>query len=162
MKTSKAPVTFRVTMSPVIRSGLAAVGVISLLIASAAANAQYKHVVPGSPDFPYSEGIVVGNTLYIAGQQGIDENGKLKAGGIRAQTQAALENIAKVAKAAGFELADVVSVTVYLADIKEFDEMNKVYRRLMPDPKPTRATVQVMALYDHARIEISAIAVKQP
>jgi 2-iminobutanoate/2-iminopropanoate deaminase len=159
MKTmSKTRLSFRMA----IRTGCTAVALISLFIISGAANAQYKRVVPGSPDFPYSEGIVVGNTLYIAGQQGIDDAGKLKAGGIQAQTQAALGNIAKVVKAAGFEQTDVVSVTIYLADIKEFDEMNKVYRRLMPDPKPTRATVQVAALYDHARIEISAIAVKQP
>jgi 2-iminobutanoate/2-iminopropanoate deaminase len=152
----------RTAISQVIRSGCVALALISISIASEAASAPYKRVVPGSPGFPYSEGVVVGNTLYIAGQQGIDDSGKLKSGGIQAQTQAALENIAKVVKAAGFELSDVVSVTVYLADIKEFDEMNKVYRRLMPDPKPTRATVQVVALYDNARIEISAIAVKKP
>jgi 2-iminobutanoate/2-iminopropanoate deaminase len=99
--------------------------------------------------------------IHIAGQQGVDENDKLKAGGIGPQTQAALENPAKVVKAAGFELKDVVSVTVYLADIKEFEAMNKVYREFMPEPKPTRATVQVARLFDDARIEISAVAVKQ-
>jgi len=106
--------------------------------------------------------IVVGNTLYIAGQEGEEENGKLKVGGIGPETQGALENLAKVVKAAGFELSDVVSVTVYLADIKEFEAMNKVYRAFMPNPKPTRATVQVVRLVNDARIEISAIAVKQP
>ena len=65
-------------------------------------------------------------------------------------------------KAAGFELSDVVSVTVYLADIKEFEAMNKVYRAFMPNPKPSRATVQSVRLVNDARIEISAIAVKQP
>ena len=132
------------------------------LLSCGYAHAQQKRVVPGPKEFPYSEGIVVGNTLYIAGQQGIDESEKLKPGGIGPETRAALENLAKVVKAAGFELKDVVAVTVYLADIKEFSEMNKVYRSFMPDPKPTRATVQVAALYDNARIEISAIAVKQP
>ena len=106
--------------------------------------------------------IVVGNTLYIAGQEGEDENGKLKVGGIGPETQGALENLAKVVKAAGFELSDVVSVTVYLADIKEFEAMNKVYRAFMPNPKATRATVQVVRLVNDTGIEISAIAVKQP
>jgi 2-iminobutanoate/2-iminopropanoate deaminase len=160
--TSRARKTSRTPRLLTIRTGWRTLAMIAVLLMSGAAYAQYKRVIPGSPDFPYSEGIVVGNTLYVAGQQGIDDTGKLKSGGIQAQTQAALENIAKVVKAAGFELTDIVSVTIYMADIKEFDEMNKVYRRLMPDPKPTRATVQVMALYDHARIEISAIAVKQP
>jgi 2-iminobutanoate/2-iminopropanoate deaminase len=109
---------------------------------------------------PFSDGVVVGNTLYVAGQQGTDASDKLVAGGIGPETSAALENIEKVLKAAGFELKDVVSVTVYLADIHEFPEMNKVYKSVMPDPKPARATVQVAALVNNARIEISAIAVK--
>ena len=132
-----------------------------LLLGSSSTYGQHKRVVPGPKGFPYSDGIVVGNTLYIAGQQGVDENDKLKAGSIGPQTQTALENLAKVVKAAGFELKDVVSVTVYLADIKEFEAMNKVYREFMPEPKPTRATVQVARLFDDARIEISAVAVKQ-
>jgi 2-iminobutanoate/2-iminopropanoate deaminase len=110
---------------------------------------------------PFSDGIVAGNTLYVAGQEGSDDSGKLAEGGIGPQTAAALDNIQRVLKAAGFELKDVVSVTVYLADIHEFPDMNKVYRSVMPDPKPARATIQAAALVNNARIEISAIAVKQ-
>jgi 2-iminobutanoate/2-iminopropanoate deaminase len=110
---------------------------------------------------PFSDGIVAGNTLYIAGQEGADDSGKLVAGGIAAETKAALENIQKVLKAAGFELKDIVSVTVYLADIHEFGDMNKVYKSFLPDPKPARATIQAAALVNDARIEVSAIAVKQ-
>ncbi|MGA2022152.1 MAG: RidA family protein [Candidatus Sulfotelmatobacter sp.] len=110
---------------------------------------------------PFSDGIVAGNTLYIAGQEGTDESDKLVAGGIGPETTAALDNIQRVLKAAGFELKDVVSVTVYLADIHEFPDMNRVYKSLMPDPKPARATIQAAALVNNARIEISAIAVKQ-
>jgi 2-iminobutanoate/2-iminopropanoate deaminase len=58
-------------------------------------------------------------------------------------------------------MTDVVSVNVFLADIKDFDEMNKVYKSIMPDPKPARATVQVSGLVGDAHVEISAIAVKQ-
>jgi 2-iminobutanoate/2-iminopropanoate deaminase len=110
---------------------------------------------------PFSDGVVAGNTLYIAGQEGTDESDKLVTGGIGPETTAALENIQKVLKAAGFELKDVVSVTVYLADIHEFPDMNKVYKGVLPDPKPARATIQAAALVNNARIEISAIAVKQ-
>lgn len=115
----------------------------------------------GARGLPFSDGIVVGNTLYVAGQQGTDASDKLVAGGIGPETTAALANIEKVVKAAGFELKDVVSVTVYLADIHEFPDMNKVYKSVMPDPKPARATIQAAALVNNARIEISAIAVKQ-
>ena len=110
---------------------------------------------------PFSDGIVAGNTLYVAGQEGTDDAGKLASGGIGPETTAALENIHKVLKAAGFELKDVVNVTVFLADIHEFGDMNKVYKSVMPDPKPARATIQAAALVNNARVEISAIAVKQ-
>ena len=100
-------------------------------------------------------------TLYVAGQEGTDENGKLVSGGIAAETKAALENIQKVVKTAGFDMKDIVSVTVYLADIKEFGDMNTVYKQIMPDPKPARATIQAAALVNNARIEVSAVAVKQ-
>jgi 2-iminobutanoate/2-iminopropanoate deaminase len=110
---------------------------------------------------PFSDGIVAGNTLYVAGQEGSDDTGKLVAGGIAPETKAALDNITKVLKAAGYDLKDVVSVTVYLADIHDFGEMNKVYKTILPDPKPARATIQAAALVNDARIEIAAIAVKQ-
>jgi 2-iminobutanoate/2-iminopropanoate deaminase len=110
---------------------------------------------------PFSDGIAAGNTLYIAGQEGTDDSSKLIAGGIAAETKAALENVQKVIKAAGFDLKDIVSVTVYLADIHEFGDMNQVYESFRPDPKPARATIQAAALVNNARIEISAIAVRQ-
>jgi len=109
---------------------------------------------------PFSDGIVAGNTLYVAGQQGTDDSGKLISGGIGPETTATLHNIQKVLKAAGFDLKDVVSVTVYLTDIHEFPDMNKAYKEIMPDPKPARATIQAGALVNNARVEISAIVVK--
>jgi len=140
----------------------------AILIAFAAsiialpASAQEHKAVNLSPQrgLPFSDGVVAGKTLYIAGQEGTDASDKLVAGGIGPETSAALENIQKVLKAAGFELKDVVSVTVYLADIHEFPDMNKIYKSVMPDPKPARATIQAAALVNNARIEISAIAVK--
>jgi 2-iminobutanoate/2-iminopropanoate deaminase len=110
---------------------------------------------------PFSDGIVAGNTLYIAGQEGEDDAGKLVAGGIGPETTAALANVQRVLKAAGFRWKDVVSVTVYLADIHEFGDMNQIYKAVLPDPKPARATIQAAALVNNARIEISAIAVKR-
>lgn len=125
--------------------------------------AQERKAINLSParGLPFSDGVIAGNTLYVAGQEGTDEASKLVPGGIGPETKAALDNIDKVLKAAGFELKDVVSVTVYLADIHEFPEMNKIYKSVMPDPKPARATIQAAALVNDARIEIAAIAVKQ-
>jgi 2-iminobutanoate/2-iminopropanoate deaminase len=139
------------------------VAFVVLLAGSGRSVAQEKRVIklPGTEALPFSDGVIAGDTLYVAGQEGTDDKGKLAAGGIAAEAQAALANIEKIVKSAGFEMKDIVSVTVYLADIHEFGDMNKVYKSVMPDPKPARATVQVAALVNNARIEISAIAVKQ-
>jgi 2-iminobutanoate/2-iminopropanoate deaminase len=134
----------------------------ALLIAAGRPPSSSKRAInpPGTAEgLPFSNGILVGNTLYVAGQEGLD-NGKVRPGGIGPETQAALENIKKIVTAAGLEMADVVSVTVYIADLAEFGEMNKVYKTFFPEPRPARATVQVAALVGHARVEISAIAVK--
>lgn len=146
---------------------MSAVAGATILIAASAGPAvctaqQNKAINVSSHDnLPFSDGMVAGNTLYVSGQEGTDDQGKLVSGGITSETKKALDNIQKVVKAAGFELKDIVSVTVYLADIKEFGDMNKVYREFMPDPKPVRATIQAVALVNNARIEVSAIAVKQ-
>ncbi len=110
---------------------------------------------------PFSEGVVAGNTLYVAGQQGPDSHGKVTGTDITLQTTNAIAAVRKVVEEAGFRMTDIVSVTVYVADVNDVPKMNEVYKKLMPDPKPARATVQVAALIDAAKIEISAIAVKQ-
>jgi 2-iminobutanoate/2-iminopropanoate deaminase len=132
-------------------------------IGARSSHAEERKVVnlSSAKGLPFSDGVVAGKTLYIAGQEGEDDTGKVVAGGIGPETTAALANVQKVLKAAGFELKDVVSVTVYLADIREFGDMNKIYKDVLPDPKPARATIQVAALVNNARIEISAIAVKR-
>ncbi|TAM81655.1 MAG: RidA family protein [Acidobacteria bacterium] len=115
---------------------------------------------PGTPEgLPFSNGILVGNTLYVAGTQGTDANGKLGPD-IESQTRAALQLIQKIVEGGGMTMGNVVAVNVYLSDVNEFGKMNSVYKTFFPDPKPTRTTVQVAKLVNGARIEISAIAVK--
>jgi 2-iminobutanoate/2-iminopropanoate deaminase len=109
---------------------------------------------PGAPtNLPFSNGMQVGNQLWVAGTEGVVN------GDIDAETRTALANIKKVLDAAGFEVSDVVQVTVYLKDINDFQRMNAVYGAFFPDPKPTRTTVQVARLVNDARIEITAVAV---
>ena len=109
---------------------------------------------------PFSGGYIAGNTLYVAGQQGRDEAGKLS-GDIKAETTSTIAAIKKVVDAAGFKMTDIVSVTVFVTSLDDVPKMNEVYKALMPDPKAARATVQVAGLIGGAKIEISAIAVKQ-
>ncbi|HTQ54920.1 MAG TPA: RidA family protein [Bryobacteraceae bacterium] len=119
-----------------------------------------KKAVGFKPGMPFSEGYVAGKTLYVAGQQGPDAHGKLAGTDIAQQTANAIAAIEKVVKQAGFRMADITSVTVYITDLGDVPKMNEVYKKLMPDPKPARATVQVAGLIGGAKIEISAIAVK--
>ena len=109
---------------------------------------------------PFSDGVVAGNTLYVAGQQGPDSHGKVTGTDITVQTTNTIAAIEKIVKKAGFQMTDIVSVTVYVTDLADVPKMNDVYKKLMPDPKPARATVQVAGLIGGAIIEISAIAVK--
>lgn len=110
---------------------------------------------------PFSEGYIAGNTLYVAGQQGPDEHGKVTGTDITVQTTNTIAAIKKVVEQSGFKMTDIVSVTVYVSDLADVPKMNDVYKKLMPDPKPARATVKVAGLIGDAKIEISCIAVKQ-
>jgi 2-iminobutanoate/2-iminopropanoate deaminase len=110
---------------------------------------------------PFSNGYVAGNTLYVAGQQGPDSNGRVAGIDITQQTTNAIAVVRKVIDEAGFDMSDVVSVTIYLTDLNDVPKINAVYKKLMPDPKPARAAVQVAGLIGGAKIEIAAIAVKR-
>lgn len=129
------------------------------LCVSGGAFAQNK-AIDFKPGMPFSNAYLAGNTLYVAGQEG-PTNGKLEGTDITAQTTNAIAAIEKIVKQAGFQLKDIVSVTVYITDLNDVPKMNEMYKKLMPDPKPARATVQVAGLIGGAKIEISAIAVKQ-
>ena len=113
------------------------------------------------PGLPFSPGILVGDTLYIAGHLGRDpETRKLVEGGIEPETRQVMANIRRVLKAAGMEFEHVVSVTAYIADINDFPKFNEAYREYFPTDPPTRATVQVAALSGGAQVELQMIAVK--
>ena len=129
------------------------------LCVSGSAFAQHR-AIGFTKGMPFSEGYIAGNTLYVAGQQGPDSHGKVTGTDITQQTKNAIGAVEKVVKEAGFQMTDIVSVTVYITDLNDVPKMNDGYKKLMPDPKPARATVQVAGLIGGARIEISAIAVK--
>jgi 2-iminobutanoate/2-iminopropanoate deaminase len=117
-----------------------------------------------SPDAPapgvfYSQAIASGDLLFCSGQIALDPaTGQLVTGGIEAETQRVLDNLAAVLAAAGARLTDVVKTTIYLADFADFQAMNAVYVRAFPEQPPARATVGVSALPRGAKIELEAIA----
>jgi 2-iminobutanoate/2-iminopropanoate deaminase len=108
---------------------------------------------------PYSQAIASDGTVYCSGQIGLDpQSGTLVAGGIEPETRRVLENLREVLAAAGLELGDVVKTTIFMADLREFDIVNRIYGEHFTQPYPARATVQVAALPRGARVEIEAIA----
>ena len=110
---------------------------------------------------PYSQAVQVGNSLYISGQLGIDPaTGQIVPSGIVAETNQALENVKAIIAKAHFSLADVVYVQVFLADINDFAEMNKVYASFFTEPFPARAVIEVSQLAKYGKIEIMVTAVK--
>lgn len=110
---------------------------------------------------PYSPGILAGDTLYVAGQLGRDPaTAKIVPGGIEAETRQTLMNIREVLRAAAMDFGDVVNVTAYIVDFKDFDAYNKVYREFFPKDPPARATVGVAALNQGGRVELQMIAVR--
>jgi 2-iminobutanoate/2-iminopropanoate deaminase len=144
--------------SPMLKRGLILAGIMTVCT-SGSAFAQNK-AIDFTKGMPFSEGFVAGNTLYVAGQQGPDAQGKVTGTDITLQTTNAIAAVKKVIEHAGFKMTDLVAVTVYVTDLNDVKKMNDVYVKLMPDPKPARATVQVAGLIGGAKIEMSAIAVK--
>jgi 2-iminobutanoate/2-iminopropanoate deaminase len=111
---------------------------------------------------PFSPGILVGDTLYVAGHLGRDPGtSRLVTGGIEAETRQSMANIRAVLQTAGMDLKDVASVTVYITNFAEFARFNAVYREFFPNDPPARATVQVAALNDGARVELQMVAVRR-
>jgi 2-iminobutanoate/2-iminopropanoate deaminase len=107
----------------------------------------------------YSQATATDDLVFTAGQIPLTPDGDLlDEADVDVQTQQALENVAAVIEAAGGTMADVVSVTVYLDDIDDFDAMNAVYETFFDDEPPARSAVGVDALPKGVAVEIEAIA----
>ncbi|WP_297506845.1 Rid family detoxifying hydrolase [Thermococcus sp.] len=115
------------------------------------------------PIGPYSQGIIAHNpdkVIFVSGQIPINpETGELVKGDIRVQARQAIENLIAILEAAGATVDDVVKVTVYLDDIKDYEEFNRVYEEYFGHSKPARAVVEVSKLPKGVKVEIEAIAV---
>lgn len=110
---------------------------------------------------PYSQAVLVGNTLYASGQIAIDpKTGHLLQSSIEEETERVLENIGGVLRAAGMDYEHVVRCTVYMTDISDYAQVNEVYSRYFNESPPAREALQVAGLPRNARIEISCVAVR--
>lgn len=107
---------------------------------------------------PYSQGIKVGNTVWISGQIPLDPASmEMVTGDINAEAEQVFSNLKAVAAAAGGSLDDAVKINISLTDLGDFEAVNTIMANHFNEPYPARACVQVAALPKGARIEVEAI-----
>lgn len=111
-----------------------------------------------TPVGPYSQSARIGSLVAAAGQGGFDRNGELVAGGVAEQTSQTLANVEAVLRANGASLRNAIRIGVFLTEVEDFAEMNRVYGETLAEPFPARTTVYV-GLPDGMRVEIDALAV---
>lgn len=115
------------------------------------------------PMGPYSQAIIEGDFIFVAGQGPINpQTGKRELGDVRSETKRVFENLQAILQAAGSSLDHVVKCNVYLRDINDFAAMNEVYQTYFSGPFPARTTIQAGALPGGIAVEIECIAKKAP
>jgi 2-iminobutanoate/2-iminopropanoate deaminase len=135
---------------------------IALLVLASAAVAERRVIQPEGYNrgLPFTPGILVDGTLYVAGFSGEDPQTGAVPRDFEKEVQQVLEKIGVILKAADMQYSDVVSVQVYLTDMKLFERMNAVYRSYFPEPRPTRTIVGIAKLIGRSKIEITVTARK--
>ena len=133
-------------------------------LSSLAADTDRKHIVldpsPARSAFPFSDAVLVGNTLYIAGTVGFDSAGKLPATP-EEEARLAMDTFKRVLESQGMTMDDLVSVQVVSTDFSLYGKFNDVYRTYFHDQFPARAFLGVASLIRGAHFEITGIAVKR-
>lgn len=108
---------------------------------------------------PYSQAIACGDLLFVSGQCPVDPaTGKIVYGDLQEQVKLTLENLKAILEAGGSSLDDVLKVTVFLADMDDFEAMNGVYKEYFKEPRPARSCIQAGRLPFDIKVEIEAIA----
>lgn len=113
----------------------------------------------GSAHVPLSPAMRAGDYVYVSGQVPVDADGKIVAGGVAAETDQVMRNIARVLDLAGCSLSDVVKTTAWLRDRDDFAAFNEAYGKHFPTDPPARSTAESRLMIDIA-VEIEAIAYK--
>ncbi|AKM07889.1 RidA family protein [Pelagerythrobacter marensis] len=109
--------------------------------------------------FLLSQGIRFGNLLFVSGQAGSDDDGKIVEGGFLAQGRQAFANLRRALEAGGSSLDDVIKVTIFVTDMGHFNDVVELRRAFFSAPYPADTIAEVKALYKpEVMIEIEAIA----
>lgn len=120
-------------------------------------------VTPHAPKAvgPYSQAVLIGDTLYCSGQIPLDpESGEVVSGGVREQAERVFLNLGAVLRASGMDFSNVVKATIFTTDLSKFGELNEVYASFFSEPYPARSTVQVSALPRGVQVEVEVVAIR--
>ncbi len=113
--------------------------------------------------FLLSQGIRFGDLLFVSGQAGAGDDGRIVEGGFMAQGEQAFANLQRVLEAGGSSLCDVIKVTIFVTDMRHFEDVVALRRRFFSAPYPADTIAEIKALYDPAAmIEIEAVAAVRP
>ncbi|MGH6678847.1 MAG: RidA family protein [Bradyrhizobium sp.] len=108
----------------------------------------------------YAQGVDAGAMVFVAGQVGVDRDGKPVGDDMAAQTRQTLANVAAVLRDVGLGLKDVVSATVFVQDYTDYQVFDDVWQECFGDHKPARATVKADLVHPALLVEVQAIAVR--
>ena len=141
------------------------VSVLFLVLCAAAGAADRKYIVkPRSGDrtaLPFSEGVLVGNTLYIAGHIGLDAKTNMPPASPEEEARMVMNDIKQTVESAGLTMDDVVSMQVFCTDLKLYDTFNSVYKTYFHGDFPARAFLGAASLLRGGRYEVLGIVVKR-
>lgn len=123
-----------------------------------------QYIEPSSVEdptaLPFSGAVMVGNTLYLSGAIGLDENQQVPATA-EAEARNVLETIKGRLEAAGMSMDDLVFVQVFCSDVAHYDAFNQIYRSYFTGEFPARAFLGSGTLLFGARFEVQGIAVRR-
>jgi reactive intermediate/imine deaminase len=122
-------------------------------------NFEVEFISTPSPSPVFSPAVRVGNLLFLSGQIGTDTANRLVPGGLQAEARQALNNIKRVLEQNGSSLDRVVKCTVFLADMREWQDFNEIYVTYFRVRKPARSAMGATGLALGARVEIECIGV---
>jgi 2-iminobutanoate/2-iminopropanoate deaminase len=142
------------------------IGLFVLLACCVAAGAEdRKYIVKPRPDtlkgLPFSDGVLVGNTLYIAGHIGLDAKTGAPPASAEDEARAVMDSVKQTVEAAGLTMDDVISVQIFCTDLKLYDTFNAVYKNYFHGDFPARAFLGAASLVRGAKFEVLGIAVKK-
>jgi len=118
-----------------------------------------KAIGKKNPNLPFHPAVRAGDYIFVSGQVPKDDQGNMCAGTIEEETRWTIESLRRILVLEGADLSDIVKITTYLDDARDFSRYNRVFAEFFPDGRLARTTVEARAVID-TKIEMDAIAYK--